>query len=456
MNALSALTRRQRAARIAAIVGALIVVVLMIWLIAGGRFGSFSSRGMMAELPQSATSAEANAGTRKPQQGSENSGTTSAKAGKASRTPTVIGDVFEAFGKPADVEVCGFGVQHVEEYPMGISLPPVTSENATLNAAARDLANSKIDADRALGLYLRAKLAGDAAMERMQIQEPGCGQVATPGSGTPDNPPCSAKLIAEQQAARISAGKPLIEMALATRDPSVYATAFYFCSDRFSAKAETRGACSAISAEGWARIDPQNLYPALLVRNPGPFKDGSYKSPAKEPIDDSPLPTAMFDARTPRLDRVMTNDSFKQEPIYMQAAITQSLMGDSSMSGFRYVSSALNYCRPAEVARSSRSQICTDVANLFGQQGKSFIDVAIALKMGEQGLLSDAQIAKLKAEKGAYEELIGKLVDGGSGYSCEGMAKSVDYAVKWFAQGDRAMIADTLNTKQNSGLKAKP
>ena len=72
---------------------------------------------------------------------------------RTARVATPIGDPWDAVGKSADVEVCGFGIQHVEEFPMGISLPPVTASNETLNAAARNLASSKIDAERALGLY---------------------------------------------------------------------------------------------------------------------------------------------------------------------------------------------------------------------------------------------------------------------------------------------------------------
>ena len=458
---LNALTPRRRAACVALIIGALIVVLLAIWLIASGRFfGPSSTRGASRELLPSATNADAKAATRTAQEGIENSGIKAGTSAKVARTPTIIGNEFEAFGKPADVEVCGFGVQHMEEYPIGISMPSVTAANATLDAIARDLASSKLDADRALGLYLQAKLAGDAALERVQIQEPGCGQSAPTGSGKPDNPPCSAELVTAKQAARITAAKPLIEMALATRDPNVYATAYYFCSLRSGIKEEARGACASISAEGWARLDPQNLYPALLARNPGPFKDGSYKLPAKEPIDDSSLPTSVFDARTPRFDRLMAHDNFKQEPIYMQSAITQSLMGDSSIAAFSYASSALNYCRPAEVARSSRSQVCANVAEVLGEKGKSYMDLAIALKMGERGMLSDAQIAKLKVEKAAYEAHVEKLMNGLSAYSCEAMAFSVNYYAKLFAQGDRAMVASEPNIEPtaelNTKLKVKP
>ena len=156
------------------------LTVAIWWLsahgVAHGFFGSQSTDDMLAQSPAPILAGDQKEATQTAQSRSGNSITSGNASGKVTRTPTVIGDVFEAFGKPADVEVCGFGVQHVEEYPMGISLPPVTAANATLNAAVRDLASSKNDADRALGLYLQAKLAGDAARERMQIQQPGCGR----------------------------------------------------------------------------------------------------------------------------------------------------------------------------------------------------------------------------------------------------------------------------------------
>ena len=439
---LNALTPRRRAARVALIIGALIVVLLAIWLVASGRFfGPSSTRGVSRELLPSATNADAKAATRTAQEGIENSGIKAGTSAKVARTPTIIGNVFDAFGKPADVEVCGFGVQHVEKFPMGISLPPVTAANETLNAAARDLASRKIDVDRALGLYLQAKLAGDAAFERAQIQEPGCGQSAPTGSGKPANPPCSDNLLAARQAARMAAAKPLIEMALSTNDPNVYATAYYFCNDLRRPKGEGRDACSSISAERWARIDPQNLFPALLVRNPGPFKDGSYKSSASDPIDDTALPTALYDARSLRYDRVMAQENFKQEPLYMQTAITMQLVGELAVSNIQYHSSAINYCRPDEVARQARSQICANIAETMAQQGKSYMDVVFSLALGKQGRLSDAQMAKLAAEKADFLSRTERLAGGVSAYSCEGMALTVEYVADSFARGERAIMA---------------
>ena len=450
---LNALTPRRRAARVALIIGALIVVLLAIWLVASGRFfGPSSTRGVSRELLPSATNADAKAATRTAQEGIENSGIKAGTSAKVARTPTIIGNVFDAFGKPADVEVCGFGVQHVEKFPMGISLPPVTAANETLNAAARDLASRKIDVDRALGLYLQAKLAGDAAFERAQIQEPGCGQSAPTDSGKPANPPCSDNLLVARQAARMAAAKPLIEMALSTSDPNVYATAYYFCNDPQRPKGEVRDACSSISAERWARIDPQNLFPALLARNPSSFKEGSSKMPASDPVDDTAMPTALYDARSLRYDRVMAQANFKQEPLYMQNAIAQYLLMESITSDFRFVQSAIYYCRPAEVARSARSQTCDSIAETIGEQGKSYMDAAVAVTLGKQGRLSDAQMAKLEAEKADYFSRMERLASGVSGYSCEGMALTVKYFADSFARGERAMMAG----ESKSESKAKP
>ena len=88
------------------------------------------------------------------------------------------------------------------------------------------------------------------------------------------------------------------------------------------------------------------------------------------------------------------------------------------------------------------------------------MELMVALKMGERGMLSAAQIAKLKAEKAAYEAHVEKLMNGVSAYSCEGMALSVKYFANLFALGDRAMIAgervDELNPKPSTEPKVKP
>jgi hypothetical protein len=357
------------------------------------------------------------------------------------RTPTVIGDIFEAFGKPADVEVCGFGVQHVEEFPIGISLPPVTASNETLNTAARNLANSKIDTERALGLYLQAKLAGDAALERAHIQEPGCGQTSSANSRSK---PCSADLAAGYQAARMAAAKPLIEMARATTDPDVYATAFYFCE---TAARDARGACAPISAAGWARLDPENIFPQLLVRSPGFVEGGLLKFPVDNPPNDSPLPTARYDRRTLRFDRVMSQDVFKQEPLYMQTAISQWLIGENSLREMSAFPAIYAFCRPAEISRAARAKACGDLIELMATQGKSYMDLSLALKLGVDGKLADSQIAKLKDEEVNYFARMTAIANGTTGYSCEGMAMTVKHFADAFARGERAIASEATAPK---------
>ncbi len=361
---------------------------------------------------------------------------------RAPRSPTVIGDIFEAFGKPADVEVCGFGVQHVEEFPMGISLPPVTASNETLNTAARNLANSKIDTERALGLYLQAKLASDAALERAQIQDPGCGQTSSANSRSK---PCSADLAAGYQAARMAAAKPLIEMARATTDPDVYATAFYFCE---SAPRDARGACAPISAAGWARLDPENIFPQLLARSPGFVEGGLLKFPADNPPNDSPLPTARYDRRTLRFDRVMSQDVFKQEPLYMQTSISQWLIGENSLREMSAYPAIYAFYRPAEISRAARLEACGNLIELMGNQGKSYLDLSLALKLGVYGKLPDAQIAKLKEEEVNYFASMAAIANGTSGYSCEGMAMTVRHFADTFARGDRVIAAEVIAPKR--------
>jgi hypothetical protein len=353
------------------------------------------------------------------------------------RSPTLIGDIFEAFGKPADVEVCGFGVQHVEEFPMGISLPPVTASNETLNTAARNLANSKVDVERALGLYLQAKLAGDAALERAQIQEPGCGQT---NSASSRSKPCSADSAVEYQTTRMAAAKPLIEMARATTDPNVYATAYYFCE---SAPREARGACAPISAAGWARVDPENIFPQLLVRNSGAVVGGLLKFPADNPVNDSPLPTAHYDRRALRFDRVMSQDVFKQEPLYMQTAISQWLMGEYSLRDMSAFQAIYAFCRPAEISRAARSQACGSLIDLMDTQGKSYMDLYLAKKLAADAGLPDAKIAKLKEEDANYLARMTAIANGTTGYSCEGMAITLRHFADAFARGDRVIAAET-------------
>ena len=78
------------------------------------------------------------------------------------------------------------------------------------------------------------------------------------------------------------------------------------------------------------------------------------------------------------------------------------------------------------------------------------MDLSLALKLGVDGRLPEAQLAKLKEEDANYLARIGSIANGTTGYSCEGMAITVKHFADAFARGERAIAAEAIFSKSTA------
>ena len=227
-----------------------------------------------------------------------------------------------------------------------------------------------------------------------EVEVCGAGWVAAPPTGTPDEATLlAAPGIGEARraiGASLSAGPdefgravalwvdaiddPSLEArrnllareATATRDPRVYALAFRNC----LAKTGADGACTMLTAEQWARLDPGNAMPwlyaldAAVSRHDTAARDEAiYQISVARRIEDRMFaaPAAIVD-HAPDDDRsALAAWTMAVRAIGMSATQTMPLQ------------TLMQSCGRADLADSNRRQVCSAIADLLMQRSDSLL-----------------------------------------------------------------------------------
>lgn len=149
------------------------------------------------------------------------------------------------------IDVCGRGMVDVndqgnlpDDVERALLAPPA------LTRAIGELAASAKPADRAIALYLQA------SQQREQSRETGLSGTA----GCADDRQCRGAVAATAGQTAQPYTQTLVDLAARTDDPVAYAIAYLACSDRHAP-----AACSAITAQRWAALEPDNGMPWLYA-----------------------------------------------------------------------------------------------------------------------------------------------------------------------------------------------
>jgi hypothetical protein len=183
----------------------------------------------------------------------------------------------------------------------------------------------------------------------------------------------------------------LIRLASASRDPQVYALAFLSCGYSRS------GACESLSAEQWAKLEPDNAVPWLLVAS-APYNgitrdDAIYRASAAQRVD-AHFPDFLGMLQWPE--------------IRGQAPQTRSVLAED-LSGLRLTLPTLplspfyRFCNVPSVAEPSHMSICNNLAKLFLDRDRTMIGLTVGVKLAQSADWSPDVVKSLAETKTAYQ-----------------------------------------------------
>lgn len=167
----------------------------------------------------------------------------------------------------------------------------------------------------------------------------------------------------------------LVQLAINTADPAIYAQALHVCQNWGHEVA----ACNVIKVEQWARLEPDNMQPWLKLA------DRAY-----ERKDTAGLNEALFRASKAKVDRSYANLTVARllptgrgevsglelrSGVILGAGVAAAWV----LPGLR---SASDYCSAETVSDANRRQVCEALANTMVSHSESLVGMTVAARIG--------------------------------------------------------------------------
>jgi hypothetical protein len=232
----------------------------------------------------------------------------------------------------------------------------------------------------------------------------------------------------------------LVQLAVGTADPAVYATALYACSAKFGGLAD--GSCGQVSADGWARLDPDNAVPWLLLA--GKARDqhddaaeaAAFGRAAKASMSDSYL-YSMYAYAEPELpsDLSPTQRSYLAvEVIGLEAATAHGEFNEAS-----------KHCSTEAVQDSNVRQQCSSLAELWVTRGTTLLDFGMGASIGARAGWPAQRVNDLKMQ---LDALMQAMDTGPAGiddtWGCDTVRRLNAYVGRMARLGEMGAARDAL------------
>lgn len=272
---------------------------------------------------------------------------------------------------PGHLDVCGIGVVKESDWNAPARVDAgMHSVEVLRGRVAAELAARGDDTSRAVALALLA-LGWNEPAPDMSCSTPDCPEAR-------DNTAAMEAFLKRRNAATRGPRDQLARLAAGTRDPEVYAWAYGLCSKYGRDDADSH--CRMLSAEQWARLDPDNGMPWLAVADA-----------AKQRRDTAAVTEALY--------RVSVATSMEADFMRLAGRVVQQL-GDkyppqesfglvAQVGGMQFAmvlpyAVASSECSVAAVRDANRQQQCAALAENLWRRGTSPMDRAIALGIGKR------------------------------------------------------------------------
>ena len=301
------------------------------------------------------------------------------------------------------VEVCGYGWQRAIDGPSITIQKYSDSPGEAIVKAATALTQSPIEKKRALGFYLQAANAGWAELEAFSKQYP-------EWHGDELH---TRKYTEISDRYHSSVSPELIKLAETTNDPDVYAMAFHQCQKK---KAE---GCSNVTAEQWAKLDPDNAVPWLAIAGGAiQRKDATAGDAALEKFASLPK----LNSRKPPLADLLQSEQIQSLAPMTKTNVGFSLMATNGSLILYDLGRFGKYCGLDFTTSDKRKEICGLVANRFADQDEDWVTKLMGRNIGERAGWPTSRTSAIQTEFDENQRLWIEEFSDPKMLSCDGLA----------------------------------
>ncbi|MGH8798499.1 MAG: hypothetical protein ACREXI_15680 [Caldimonas sp.] len=329
--------------------------------------------------------------------------------------------------KASEVEVCGVGIIDLAS-PEGAAQLERASDDAEVAVPrlVRAMQDSGDERVRALGLYMGAGFAGAQAAR----------DATPPPADCAADEACRQRYDAASMDSYAAGARPLTDTlaraASTTRDPMVYAVAMQACLRATMPGRGRPGTCQLISAEQWARLDPDNavawLQVAASARSRG---DAEAEAEALLRVG-SARESRLYGDRLPAMALALLPS---EVPPLERLQIEAELVGVFAAWTYPDYQNATRYCSVEAMRDANRRQDCDAIASSLVTHGSTLIEQAIGKAIGTRAGWSDERIDAAKSDFDAARMIQERIFPTGDEmYACRSIAQMRTYLGR-LAQG---------------------
>jgi hypothetical protein len=347
--------------------------------------------------------------------------------------------------KAGEIQVCGIGPLKLnKDDPRDWDLFSVGTTNSANERWRTSLLASRDVRAQAVGYVIQASYANFKARRYVAEQMKNCDKHDQDCAGR-----VRSALFAVQDKGDSASNDSLVNLAIATQDPAVYAMALHVC--RFGTDTPSPGSCGLLSPEQWTLIEPDNAA-AWLMLAASAYVARDYAG------QDAALARS---AQSDRLD--WYGDSllaFSQSALTDVSPLERALLTNNTTAFHSRWSQPktrlTSYCRPPGGGPGGkRHDVCLSLAELFLSKGRSYEDMSIALQIGKHVGWPTERLAALTTERDALMqarvEMVGQWPPRSRDefLSCDGLERYNDFLSRVTVMGEIGAARDAV---QRSGI----
>jgi hypothetical protein len=242
------------------------------------------------------------------------------------------------------------------------------------------------------------------------------------------------------QAAAQEARDELVQLAVGVNDPAVYALAIYKCGAKIEDSAAS--ACRQVSASGWARRDPDNAVPWLMIA--GEARANNNPTAESEAIRDAAKAhkiDAYADSIFAFAEPEIPTDVMPLERAYFAIDV----IGVEAATATPEFIAGTRHCSSDALQDSNARLQCGALGELFVTQGKTLLDFWRGLAFGKRAGWPKERVNALTEEKDALMQVANQVLPENAGpWSCDSVNRLNAFMSQRGRLGEMGATRDAL------------
>ncbi|HEY0749140.1 MAG TPA: hypothetical protein VGD63_20725 [Steroidobacteraceae bacterium] len=216
----------------------------------------------------------------------------------------------------------------------------------------------------------------------------------------------------------------LVRLAVGAADPVIYSMAVYRCNGY---SADSSAACRQVSWDGWARMDPDNAVPWLVL---AANAQSSNDPAAGAEAFNHAAKARQLDGYVDSLFAIAETELPKDASALERSFFAVQVIGAEAATVAPQYSIASKRCSLDAMKESGVKQQCNDVAELMVGKGKTVLDFAVGESIGKRVGWPAARLDALEQEKNAMLASVMQVAPMGDPqpWSCTSVARLNDWA----------------------------